>query len=437
MRKLLISLSFIFYGCQLAPICLAVEKNAWRSYEPDSAAALEFVRKYIQNYHYDINLIRNLAASLQKEHRLLEVVNLYEAAFAIYPNNREIAYRLKLAKSDLQEEKSVKTFNHQQYKKLGFVNLRELDEIKCQSLSNEEGIKACKRLGKVKHEPKLANNTHLLLMEKSTSPAIEVSKNIESKNETSELSYMRDVLANLEIGDFHALIIGNNRYKHFPNLETAVWDAKAVADVLKSKYGFKVTQLENASRYEIFQKLSQFRRQLNDKDNFLIYYAGHGYLDEDTQRGYWLPTDAEKDNYANWLSTSDITDMLNGMSAAHVLVVADSCYSGTLTRGLQVSSRSIDSDQLKWIQRIAKKKSRTVMTSGGLEPVLDSGGGNHSIFTKAFINALVENESILEASRMFATVRRSVILNADQTPEYADIRKAGHEGGDFIFMRVN
>ena len=77
------------------------------------------------------------------------------------------------------------------------------------------------------------------------------------------------------------------------------------------------------------------------------------------------------------------------------------------------------------------------MTSGGLEPVLDSGGGNNSVFTKAFVNALIENQSILEASRMFAAVRRSVILNADQTPEYADIRKAGHEGGDFIFIRIN
>jgi hypothetical protein len=129
--------------------------------------------------------------------------------------------------------------------------------------------------------------------------------------------------------------------------------------------------------------------------------------------------------------------MLNGMSAKRVLVVADSCYSGTLTRNIRSSLESADSRELKWLQRIAKKRSRTVMTSGGLEPVLDSGGTNHSVFTQAFINALIENESILDASRMFSTVRRSVLLNADQTPEYADIRKAGHEGGDFIFIRVN
>lgn len=27
------------------------------------------------------------------------------------------------------------------------------------------------------------------------------------------------------------------------------------------------------------------------------------------------------------------------------------------------------------------------------------------------------------------------MLDADQTPEYGNIRKAGHDGGDFLFVR--
>ncbi|MEX2614931.1 MAG: hypothetical protein WD767_02440 [Alphaproteobacteria bacterium] len=34
-------------------------------------------------------------------------------------------------------------------------------------------------------------------------------------------------------------------------------------------------------------------------------------------------------------------------------------------------------------------------------------------------------------------IRRTVVLNANQTPEYSDIRLAGHEGGDFLFVRKN
>jgi hypothetical protein len=34
--------------------------------------------------------------------------------------------------------------------------------------------------------------------------------------------------------------------------------------------------------------------------------------------------------------------------------------------------------------RMAERQSRTVLTSGGLEPVLDAGGGEHSVFARLF-----------------------------------------------------
>ena len=40
---------------------------------------------------------------------------------------------------------------------------------------------------------------------------------------------------------------------------------------------------------------------------------------------------------------------------------------------------------------------------------------------------------IIEAHELFAPVRKAVVLNANQTPIYSDIRLAGHDGGDFIF----
>jgi hypothetical protein len=41
----------------------------------------------------------------------------------------------------------------------------------------------------------------------------------------------------------------------------------------------------------------------------------------------------------------------------------------------------------------------------------------------------------MEGAALFAGIRRSVVLNAAQTPEYGDIRFAGHDGGDFLFAR--
>lgn len=87
------------------------------------------------------------------------------------------------------------------------------------------------------------------------------------------------------------------------------------------------------------------------------------------------------------------------------------------------------------IARLALKRARTVLSSGGVEPVLDTGGGRHSIFAKAFLDALGQNDGIVDLTSLFSLIRRQVMLSADQTPQYSDIRYAGHDGGDFLFAR--
>ena len=237
-----------------------------------------------------------------------------------------------------------------------------------------------------------------------------------------------------DLGTFNALIIGNDAYRALPRLQTAVKDAKAVAELLEIRYGFRATTLTNATRDEVIQALEKLRRELTDQDNLLIYYAGHGQLDREADRGYWLPIDATEDSQANWLNNVTITDTLKAIRAKHVMVVADSCYSGTLTRdtrGIEVRLKKSD-----YIAKTHRKKSRTVLASGGLEPVSDSGGSGHSVFAKAFMDALRDNEGVIDGLDVFSYVRRQVRLNADQVPNYANIRYAGHEvGGDFLFAR--
>lgn len=235
----------------------------------------------------------------------------------------------------------------------------------------------------------------------------------------------------IDFGAYHALVIGNNDYMHLPKLQTAKNDASDVGRILQNYYGFRVQLLLDAERSQILLALNKLRSQLNPRDNLLIYYAGHGWLDQEGDEGYWLPVDAQLGNTVNWVSNSSITTMLRGMKAKHVLIVADSCYAGKLARGLHTVKKSPD-----YLFRISHKKARSVLSSGGLEPVVDSGGaGHHSVFASAFIGALLENESIMDGTQLFSNIRRPVMLNSDQTPEYSDLRKAGHNGGDFIFVR--
>ena len=240
----------------------------------------------------------------------------------------------------------------------------------------------------------------------------------------------------LNFGRYHALVIGNNAYTDLSPLKTAMHDASAVAELLRTMYGFTVTLLTNTTRDDIITALDQLRATLTEQDNLLIYYAGHGMLDTSEERGYWLPVNAKLNSRIQWLSNTTITDALKAMAAKHILVVADSCYSGTLVRGIDVVKPPSGGERDTYLARIAQKRSRTVLTSGGMEPVSDSGGGGeHSVFAKAFLTALQENRDVLDGQQLFNLVRRSVILNASQTPEYTDIRYAGHEGGDFLFVR--
>ena len=240
---------------------------------------------------------------------------------------------------------------------------------------------------------------------------------------------LRDI-PNIEFGTYRALVIGINDYKQLPALKTAVADARAVAETLETKYGFTVQLLINPSRDDIIDAFDDLRETLTEDDNLIIYYAGHGWLDQQSGRGYWLPVDARQDRRSRWLANSSLTDTLQATFAKHVMVVADSCYSGALTRSIKVPERRSD-----YIAHMVQKRARIVLSSGGLEPVADSGGGKHSVFAAQFLKALDENEGVIDGTQLFEKICHAVVLNADQTPEYSDIRKAGHEGGDFLFVR--
>jgi uncharacterized caspase-like protein len=243
-------------------------------------------------------------------------------------------------------------------------------------------------------------------------------------------------------GRYHALVIGNDHYTYWEELRNAISDATAIAKVLKEQYEFQVTLLKDASRAQIMKALNQYRQILTEQDNLLIYYAGHGHLEQGIDRGYWIPVDAEINDNTEWVVLSDVTDMLQLISAKHVMVVSDSCFSGKLTRSslAQLKPGLTDDARFDLLKTLAQKRVRTAMTSGGVKPVLDAGGSGHSVFAEAFLSVLEENPIILEAERLFWAVRTRVVstsqkMNAEQIPTYDPIHMAGHETiGDFIFV---
>ncbi|MCP4983049.1 MAG: caspase family protein [Gammaproteobacteria bacterium] len=245
-------------------------------------------------------------------------------------------------------------------------------------------------------------------------------------------------------GVYRALIIGNDRYKdpqqRWPSLETAVSDARSVSGLLHQYYGFSdVEVLENATRREILRALEGLSKRALPNDSVLVYYAGHGFLDAESERGFWVPVDAEGVDSTTFLRNSTIRDELTTIAsrAQHTLLISDSCFSGTLLRR---GTRGISSENAGqgYFKKVSKKKSVQIISAGGVEYVDDNyRSSGHSPFTYFLLSELENNDrELLTVSELSGNVTRAVANNVDQVPETGVLQGAGDELGEFIFIKL-
>ena len=86
-----------------------------------------------------------------------------------------------------------------------------------------------------------------------------------------------------------ALVIGNSKYQHVPNLPNPANDANAIKLLLRSA-GFDVVALENVGVSDMRRAVRDFTERTRDADIAIIYYAGHGM--EVGGINYLVPMDA-------------------------------------------------------------------------------------------------------------------------------------------------
>ena len=239
-------------------------------------------------------------------------------------------------------------------------------------------------------------------------------------------------------GKTYALVIGIDAYAGvWPRLKNAVRDARAVEDLLKGKFRFDgIYSLydQEATRDKILQNIEYLVKNIKPDDNLFIYYSGHGYKDEDFNKGFWVPSDATERSVTRYISNSDIQTMLNAKSPRHVLLVADACFAGDIFKG-SGAMLSFDNNP-DFYKKVASRKSRQALTSGGEEPVLDGGREGHSVFAYYFLQAMENLKgAYFDAGQVYDELRIPVTSNSDQVPQFAPIKDTGDEGGQFIFVR--
>jgi uncharacterized repeat protein (TIGR01451 family) len=244
-------------------------------------------------------------------------------------------------------------------------------------------------------------------------------------------------MKSVEVGEYYGLIIGIDEYSgDWPPLRNAVNDAKGVADLLTQKYTFtslKTMYNKEATRDNILAEFERLMNTVKPNDNVLIYYSGHGEYIESMDKGFWVPVDASGKSVSKYISNEDIRSFLTGIPSKHTLLVTDACFSGDIFRGKTMTIPYENST--KYYSKMYSLTSRKAITSGGVEPVMDKGKENHSIFAYYFLQALKNNtEKYIDAGQVFDFLKIPVVNNSMQTPAYSPIRNAGDEGGQFIFI---
>jgi hypothetical protein len=232
-------------------------------------------------------------------------------------------------------------------------------------------------------------------------------------------------------GAYYGLIIGVDEYEDpgLVDLDHPVTDATMLYSTLIGNYLFEtenITLLKNPTRAEIILKFDELSQRLTRKDNLVIFYAGHGYWDENRETGFWLPSDADRFSSVNWIRNSTIQDYIGDIQTNHTLLISDACFAGSIFK-----TRGAFNDASIAVNKLYSLSSRKAMTSGTFEEVPD-----RSVFLEFLLKRLNENsKKYISAGELFSSFREAVLNNSPNIPQYGVIQDTGDEGGDFIFVR--
>ena len=236
-------------------------------------------------------------------------------------------------------------------------------------------------------------------------------------------------------GTTHLFGIGINIYPNWPNLNNAVRDVEAVAAILQRRYGVQLWKLllnEEATRKHIIRELDALMKQVRAPDSIIVYFAGHGHIDRETQLGAWIPTDADKEDKDLYIANSTLRDFFQVAKAQHVLFISDACFSGSL-----LQERRGGGEELL-LQELVARPSRWVMCSGRHdEEVADGPRDGHSPFAQAILDELEHNQKPgLSAAAFAQNVQlQSKSYYKNQLSDYGPVCNAGDMRGQLVLWQ--
>ncbi|HOY85322.1 MAG TPA: caspase family protein [Candidatus Syntrophosphaera sp.] len=239
--------------------------------------------------------------------------------------------------------------------------------------------------------------------------------------------------------DYYALIIGNSEYQNFPKLRGVKQDVQDVKAMFE-KLGVRTLLLENQTGTQMQKALNDFVDVHGSEPDraLILYYAGHGYTEQradGSSLGYIVPVDAplytnNRSDFRNKsVSMSHIIDLAELARSKHVLMLFDSCFSGTLFTVGRGAPQNIDE---KTTQPV-----RQFITAGSADEMVP----DRSIFKTTLVRALGEGfadlnqDGYVTGTELGLHLEDSVVnySRGAQHPKYGKIANPNLDRGDFVF----
>jgi|GEM_PF-2619921 len=260
-----------------------------------------------------------------------------------------------------------------------------------------------------------------------------LASNINPEENTDDLKNkyiekIKNLDENAKIGKNYLLLIAIDKYKNRLHLEIHINNAVDIRNTLYEKYYIdNVIELFDykASKNAIINKLRDLKRILRPQDSLIIYYGGHGYYDEKNNEAYWLPYDAgiNENLKENWLSNDDIMGLVGKISADHIFLIVDSCFSDKYIKEI-VSNKNFNDDYFK---KSLKNKSRQILASGEKET-----GSISSEFIDRFKKAIKRNNKpYLDPVMIYEDIKD----NVEPPVLFGEAVGTGHnKDGSYLFV---
>ncbi len=241
----------------------------------------------------------------------------------------------------------------------------------------------------------------------------------------------------------YALIIGNNRYDDpkLAQLKTPAADSQALAKVLAdTEVGSfdEVTPLINKNESEIRRAISSFLNNKKPDDLVLVYFSGHGILD-DRGRLFLSLKDTQTDLLkATAIPSTFISDEMDSCRSRRQILILDCCHSGAFARGTKGSPKAVTEATFE-----GSGYGRVVMTaSDSMQYALEGDQvirqTDLSLFTHFLLEGLktgeadMDNDGHVSLDEWYDYTYAKVI---SETPKQIPHRWSYNQQGDLIIAR--